>query len=208
MDARISSGPGGTLAGGSLRRAAGAAARATAVAAALVLGLLIGIGWLYVLRGLGWLGVGPKVHDALPLLQLPGFDVQPLARVAAAWLLAGVAISLALRWIPRSARAVLAGTSGLALLLLASQASYALTRNARFSDVVWSRTPGAGPLAEAVLFAAGCAVLAAKPGGGRPPGMQAGFPRTGALRHLRELRLRSREHRDAAEHQRDREQMR
>ena len=55
----------------------------------VLVGLLAGYGWLYVLRGLGWLGAGPAVGDALPLLQLAGFDGQPLLRVVVAWLLAG-----------------------------------------------------------------------------------------------------------------------
>ena len=55
----------------------------------VLVGLLAGFGWLYVLRGLDWLGVGPRIADALPLLQLAGFDGQPLLRVVVAWVLAG-----------------------------------------------------------------------------------------------------------------------
>jgi hypothetical protein len=152
-------GAAGAVVGGSRRRAPGLAARGAGAAVALVLGLLVGIGWLYVLRGLGWLGIGPRVRDALPLLQLPGFDAQPLVRVAVAWLGAGALTGLALRWMPRPRRAAIAGATGLVLLLLASQASYALTRNLRFGDIVWSRSPGLGPLLEALLFAAGCALV-------------------------------------------------
>ena len=151
-------GAGGATIGGT-RRAAGIAARGTGAAAALVLGLLVGIGWLYVLRGLGWLGIGPRVRDALPLLQLPGFDVQPLARVAVAWLGAGALAGLALRWMPVPRRVAIAGLTAVVALLVASQASYALTRNLRFTDVLWNRRPGLGPLLEALLFAAGCALV-------------------------------------------------
>jgi hypothetical protein len=155
-------GAGGTVIGGGARRGAGVVARGAGAALALVLGLLVGIGWLYVMRGLGWFGIGPRVRDALPLLQLPGFDAQPLVRVAVAWLGAGALTGFALRWIPRPRRAAVAGAAGLVLLLLASQAAYALTRNLRFSDVVWSRSPGLGPVLEAVLFAAGCALVGSR----------------------------------------------
>src|SRR5581483_5207854 len=61
-------------------------ARGALVLPVVVVALLVGIGWLYVLRGLGWFGFGPRVHDSLPLLQLAGFDAQPLARLAVGWL--------------------------------------------------------------------------------------------------------------------------
>ena len=56
-----------------------------AIASRLV-SVLVGAGLLYGLRGLGWLAAGPMIRDALPLLQLPGFDGQPLARVLVALL--------------------------------------------------------------------------------------------------------------------------
>ena len=164
-------GDSGLLAGGARRTASGGA-RAALTAVVLLLGLLAGLGWLYVLRGLGWLAAGPPVRDALPLLQLAGFDRQPLARVCVAWLLAGLVTALALRWISRPRRAALAATAGILLLLVASQASFALTRNLKFSEVVWSRRPGFGPVLEALLFATGCALLSCRAGRerGREPG--------------------------------------
>ena len=53
-------------------------------------------------------------------------------------------------------RAALALVLALAVLLLASQASYALARNVAFSSTVFSRTPGLGPVLEACAFALGC----------------------------------------------------
>ena len=44
------------------------------------------------------------------------------------------------------------------VLLLASQASYALARNVAFSSTVFTRTPGLGPVLEACAFALGCAL--------------------------------------------------
>ena len=47
---------------------------AIVIASALVVGLLYGF------RGLGWFSRGPRIGDALPLLQLAGFDGQPFGR--------------------------------------------------------------------------------------------------------------------------------
>ena len=135
-----------------LRRGGGGA---VALVIALA-GLLAGLGWLYVLRGLHWLGLGPRVSDALPLLQLAAADGQPLMHVIVAWVLAGAVTGVALAEVAPSRRAALALVLALAVLLLASQASYALARNTAFSATVFSRTPGLGPLLEACAFALGC----------------------------------------------------
>jgi hypothetical protein len=122
----------------------------------VVAGLLAGTGWLYVLRGLHWLTLGPRVSDALPLLQLAAADGQPLARVIVAWVVAGALTGVALGELTPRRRAALALVVALAGLLLASQASYALARNSAFSSTVFSRTPGLGPVLEAFAFALGC----------------------------------------------------
>ena len=150
------------------RRAAdgrGGAERGAAGIVVLPGALLAALGWLYVLRGLGWFAIGPRVCDALPLLQLAGFDVQPLGRVVVAWLAAGMVAGVALAWMPRLWRGVLAGLVAIVALSMASQASFALTRNLRFGDVIWSRRPGAGPLLEAVLFALGAVLPGRLPRG-------------------------------------------
>jgi hypothetical protein len=56
-----------------------------------------GTGWMYVLRTVGALPYGPEVAGALPLQQLDRSDAQPLARVVAAWIPAGVVAGLGLR---------------------------------------------------------------------------------------------------------------
>lgn len=168
-------------------------------AVAVVVGLLAGTGWLYALRGTGWLRSGPNIADSLPLLQLAGFDAQPLLRVAVAWLLVGLLTGVALIRCSPSHRAVLAGALGLVLLLLASQVSYALARNLRLSDVVLHRSPGPGPWVEALLFAVGCAlprraiagaqrrrvgpVRGAGAIGGQQPGLGGGEDRHAAEHH-------------------------
>src|ERR1700756_5441889 len=136
-----------------LRRFAVPGARGLTGLVIVLVGLLAGFGWLYLLRGLGWLEVGPGVGDALPLLQLATFDVQPLLRVVVAWVLAG-----ALAGTRRGRRVALTGILGLAILLVASQAAYAVARNVPMGDVLFSRTPGFGPVLEAVAFAAGSAL--------------------------------------------------
>ncbi len=125
---------------------------------AVVAGLLAGEGWLYILRGGGWLDAGPNVRDSLPLLALAGADGQPLLRVLVSWLLAGAIAAVVMVRLPAPHRAALAGALCLVLLLLASQASYALVRNLRLSDVITSRAPGAGPWVQALAFAVGCAL--------------------------------------------------
>jgi hypothetical protein len=130
------------------------------VAAPLVViaGLVAGLGWLYVLRGLHWFSGGPRVSDALPLLQLAGFDRQPVLRVIVAWALAGLVVGYALRGMHPLARALLAAVLGCALLWLASEASFALARNYPFSEIVSHRAPRAGPWLEAFVFAAASAL--------------------------------------------------
>ncbi len=149
-----------TLTWGGLRRSSGAALRRGGGPAASVLivtaGLVAGTGWLYVLRGLHWLGDGPRVSDALPLLQLAASDGQPVVRVAVAWILAGALTGVALLELPPHRRLALALALGLVALLAVSQASYALARNVAFSSTVFSRTPGLGPVLEACAFAFGC----------------------------------------------------
>jgi hypothetical protein len=133
----------------------GAAATALLV---LVAGLLAGTGWLYVFRGLHWLAIGPRLGDALPLLQLAAADGQPLARVIVAWAIAGAIAGVALVELSASRRAAAGLVVGLVVLLVAAQASSALARNLNFSDLLFSHGPGLGPLVEAMVFAAGCAL--------------------------------------------------
>ncbi len=138
--------------GAALRRGGGVAGSVLIVAA----GLLAGTGWLYVLRSLHWLSIGPRVSDALPLLQLAASDGQPLVRVVVAWVLAGALTGVALAEVSPHRRLGLALVVSLVVLLVVSQASYALARNVAFSSTVFSRTPGLGPVLEACAFALGC----------------------------------------------------
>jgi hypothetical protein len=151
----------GTVSGsfaGVAARTALIAASAVATGLVVVVCSLAGIGLLYGMRGLQLFTIGPPIPDSLPLLQLAGFDAQPLARVIAAWLLAGVALGLILvRRHPRR-RSMMIGALALLVLLFASDASFALARNLRLDQVLWNRTPGPGPWLEALLLAAWAAL--------------------------------------------------
>lgn len=136
-------------------RGAGGAALALLV---IVVGLFAGTGWVYVLRGLGWLDVGPRIADSLPLLALASFDGQPLLRVIVAWLLAGVLVGIALMRMSPGRRGLVTGVLGLVILLVAAQAADALTRNLNFGQTLFSHWPGLGPILEALAFAAGSAL--------------------------------------------------
>ncbi len=132
-------------------------AGAGAILAVLICSLA-GIGLLYTLRSLGWLTAGPQIPDALPLLQLAGFDGQPLARVVAAWFTAGLVLGIALVRVCPPRRMFFAGLLAAALLLSASDASYALTHNLRLGQVLLNHEPGLGAWTEALLLAAACAL--------------------------------------------------
>jgi enterochelin esterase-like enzyme len=127
-------------------------------AGALVTCSLVALGLLYRLQELRWLAVGPRVPDALPLLQLAGLDGQPVARVVVVGLLSGVVLGLVLIRVNRWRRVVIVAILAALLLLLASDASYALARNLRLEPILLNRTPPVGPWLEALVIAAGCAL--------------------------------------------------
>ncbi len=170
---------------------------------AVAIGALTGYGWLYLLRDIGWLSAGPRITDALPLLQLAGFDGQPLAAVVVAWLLAGGLTGLLSVRLSPSRRALACGLLALALLLIASQASFALARNLRFKEILLTRPPGPGPWLEALLFAIGCALPRGSVLGRSGWGRRGAFPAgPGPLGHLG---LSRGELGHAAQHDRDRD---
>ncbi len=134
-------------------------AGAVAGGAALLLCTLAGVGLLYGLRGLHWFAIGPSIPDSLPLLQLAGFDGQPLVRVITAWLPAGIVLGLTVIRIAPSRRFIATALLGaLFIILFASDASYALAQNLRIWPVLADRAPGVGPWLEALLLAAGAAL--------------------------------------------------
>ncbi|HET9719837.1 MAG TPA: alpha/beta hydrolase-fold protein [Solirubrobacteraceae bacterium] len=129
-----------------------------AVLVAIPVGLLA-VGLLYSLRQRQLLAVGPPVPDALPLLQLAGFSAQPLGRLLAASLLAGIAGGALLAGMTRLRRGVTVGLTATALLLITSDASFALAHNLRFGPILLSRAPGLGSWLEGLLVAAGAILV-------------------------------------------------
>jgi hypothetical protein len=107
--------------------------RVARAAAALLVALAVtaaGIGWLDLLRRAGALPGGPRLREALPLQRLAGSGAQPLARVVAAWLPAGLAGGAALYAAGirgRAGRAAILGALSLVLLLAAGASSDAVT---------------------------------------------------------------------------------
>src|SRR5436190_24149657 len=95
--------------------ALGRFARGGAVVAVVLAAVAGGIGWLYALRHVGLLKAGPRLADALPLQRLAGGAAQPLARVVAAWLPAGLAAGVGVGLVSRLRRP----GRGLAVFVLA-----------------------------------------------------------------------------------------
>jgi hypothetical protein len=104
-----------------------------ALAAATVLAATVaGVGWLYLLFRTAGLDAGPRLSGALPLQQLAGSDAQPLARLAVAWLPAGLAAGGALAALTRLgpvARAVAVAAVAGTLLFVAGAVSDAIALN-------------------------------------------------------------------------------
>ena len=100
--------------------------------ALLLLAVCAGMGWLYLLREAGALDAGPRLSGALPLEQLARGDDQPLLRVAAAWVPAGLAAGLALAWATgwgRGRRALAVGLLGFVVLFATGAVSDAVAVN-------------------------------------------------------------------------------
>jgi hypothetical protein len=104
--------------------------RVAAAVGVMLVVTLAGVGWLYLLRAIDVLAVGPRVSEALPLQRLAGSDAQPLLRVVVAWLPAGVVAGVALRALGvrgRGWRAVAAGLPCALLLVAFGAAADAIT---------------------------------------------------------------------------------
>lgn len=121
------------------------------------------VGWLYVIRDVAVLAVGPALSGALPLQRLAGGEAQPLLRFLAAWVPTGLAVGWALRRLAPAvgawARAALAGVTAFVVLLVAGALSDAVTANETFS-MHTSAQPGHTATWAAAIVLAGCAALA------------------------------------------------
>jgi hypothetical protein len=123
-----------------------------------VLAVVAGVGWLYLLRGVGALDIGPNVAGALPLQQLAGGAAQPLLRLVVAWVPAGLVAGLALRsgtHLSPAGRAVLLALLAWVLLVLAGAASDAAAISASVQSHLPDQLTRAGTWVAVALMSVG-----------------------------------------------------
>ena len=154
--------PGVPITGSRLSTGLRNAARVAGTVAILVVALAAGLGWLYVLRSANLFAAGPNVNDSLPLLQLAGFDGQPLLRMVVAFLPVGIAAGLALGRLGRIPRGVTrrrarrgAAAVRLASVLRAGAQPEAQRRSCSRAGRVWGHGWQARCSRSAVCFRAG-----------------------------------------------------
>jgi hypothetical protein len=126
--------------------------------AAVPLAVVAGLGWLYLLRGVAALALGPDVRGALPLEQLAHHDGQPLARLVAAWVPAGAAAGAALAAGTRRssvARALAVGFVGWLVLVLSGAGSDAAAISASVPSHLAPQLTRPGTWSAAVLLFTG-----------------------------------------------------
>jgi hypothetical protein len=137
-------------------------ARLTGAVIAALGAAAAGIGWLYLLRHAGSLSAGPQVAEALPLQRLAGGAAQPLARLAVAWLTAGLLsgqILVAAGFRRRAPRAALMFATTLLLLLLLGAAADAVTANDPLGSHLSEQPQRAATWLAAGLVAIGAAIV-------------------------------------------------
>jgi hypothetical protein len=134
--------------------------------AVLVVTLLVaaGIGWVYLLRGVGPLDVGPRVDESLALERLAHEDGQPLLLLLAVWLPTAACAAVALAGLTdftRAGRALLGGTVSFIALFVIDAASDAVTESERFVDHLSPQATRVAQWLPPVLFAVLCALIPA-----------------------------------------------
>jgi hypothetical protein len=152
------------LPGAALRRCGLVALRALALLATTVAVVLCGTGWLYLLRHLGPSG-GPAPAEALPLQRLAGGAAQPLWRMAAAWLPAGLvggALLARAGFARRLPRAGLLLALGAVLLMALGGLSDAVTESDPLGAFMGAQPARAANWIAAALLALGAAVPRAR----------------------------------------------
>jgi hypothetical protein len=143
--------------------------RTLLAAAAVLAGTAAGVGWLFLLRDTGALRAGPVLRDALALDRLAGRDAQPLLRVLAAFVPAGLFVGLALRALTpfgRAGRALAAGVPAYVLLGVVGTASDAVSRSEPAARYVGAQPMRAAVFVPALVLAL-CAYAVPGRGAGR-----------------------------------------
>lgn len=120
---------------GVLKSLPGHVLRGAGVVLIVVAAVAGGIGWLYVLRHVHTLKVGPRLAEVLPLQRLAGDAGQPLGRVIAAWLPAGLAAGAGVAVVSRlrrPARGAAVSLLAWVLVVVATAAADSVTANEPF----------------------------------------------------------------------------
>ena len=142
------------------------AQRIVAGAVALFAVVVAGVGWLYLLRDVGALAAGPRVPEALPLQRLAHADAQPLVRLLAAWLPAGLvagAVLRALGAVERGPRVVIAGAFTVVVLHVTGALLDSITAGVSMGRHLADQPGRPATWVPALLVAAGAALIPAAP---------------------------------------------
>ena len=136
----------------------------------LIVSVAAGVGWLYLLRGTNALAVGPNLHEALPLERLARGDTQPMLRLVAAYLPAGICCGIALGAATRLralGRGLVAGLGGFVVIVFTAAVSDAVTESQKVSQHLWIQPHRLAAWVAAASLALG-AFIAAFPRPRRP----------------------------------------
>lgn len=128
----------------------------------ILLAVVAGVGWLYALRSVGALAVGPSFAGALPLQRLAGGDAQPLLRLGVAWIPAGAIAALALSTgtrLPPAGRVVAVSLFAWVVLVLFGAASDAAAVSAGVPSHLPEQLTRAGTWLAVLLMAVGASVI-------------------------------------------------
>jgi hypothetical protein len=132
--------------------------RAGLACAAVPLAVVAGLGWLYLLREVRALAVGPAVAGALPLEQLAHRDAQPILRLIVAWIPTGACAAAALEAgtrRPWAVRALAVGLVGWVVLVAGGAVSDAAADSSSVVGHLSAQLARPGTWAATVLLATG-----------------------------------------------------
>jgi hypothetical protein len=137
-----------------------AAIRGCGAVLVCALAVVAGLGWLYALRNVHALAVGPAFREALPLQRLAGNDGQSLLRLVLAWFPAGIVAGCGLGALGVHGRAAWAAVLGFALIVVTGAGSDAVTESQRLGAHVDAQLGRAAIWSAAGLLAAGAGFTA------------------------------------------------
>lgn len=131
----------------------------------LMLCVVAGVGWLYLLKDTGFLEGFAPVRGALPLQQLAGDSAQPLSRLLIVWLPCGVTAGFMLRAVGlpnRPLRAFGAALITYGLLVATGALSDAVAYSTRISSNISFQFNRPGTMVATLLMAVGALVAGSR----------------------------------------------